>query len=714
MIQVRSANEETKRKEDLTDPASEESILDLAVKRYDMTVEAERHIVDAAIEDTKFALGDQWREEDRKLREVDRRPCLTINRLPQHLRQVINDSRQNRPSIKIFPVDDGADIETAKIYSGLIRHIQLNSNADVAFDTALEGAVRGGRGFFRILTQFVHPMSFDQELLIKRIADPLTVKFDPFSTEPDGSDANFCFIEEDMPNEEFKAKYPNSKLCNADGFADARARRPGWISDKSVRVVEYYRREYTPTTIVLLSNGSVVEKSKLAKELAPGVTIVKERETLMLKVLWVKTNGYEILEETEWPGQWIPVIPVIGEEIWLEGKRHLESLIRHAKDPQRMVNVWTSYESEVISIAPKVPWIGYAGQFKNFEKDWQEANVRNMPYLQVNPVMVNGQVAPLPQRNAYEPPIQAITQAKLGASDDIKSTTGQYDNALGNRSNETSGRAINARAAQAQTGTFHFTDNLNRSIRHAGRICVAAIPHIYDTARTSVIIGEEGEKEVVRINQEFEKPNGEVVNYFLSRGKYDVSVETGPSYATKRAEASFNMMEMARAYPPLMEIAGDLVTKNFDWPGATEISERMKMLPSIAAVAKDPNQKPLPPQVQAQLAQQGQMIEQLSAQLAAATQEIQTKKFELESKERIANLNAEIKVKTELLKQYGAAANAVLDREMNNIDRRQELLRDDEPIIPNSNGSDPNSGVAPEEQQLPGEFSPVPPNGEIP
>lgn len=649
-----------------------DEILRVARERFKLSEEAFSDIRTIALEDLEFRAGEQWPEGVKNERNRDGRPCLTINRIPQFIRQITNDQRQNRPSIRVSPVDDKADIETAKILQGMIRHIEYNSSADTAYDTAFEGAVTKGFGFFRIITDYVDFNSFDQEILIKKIQNSFSVYPDPFSKESDGSDMNWCLIVDDVNKDDYDAMYGESELSQMQDWAGVGDSSDGWVSEKSCRIAEYFYKDYKETTIVLLSNGQVIEKSK-AKNLPPDITVINERKASIPTVKWLKINGIEILEETEWMGQWIPIIPVYGDELNVNGKKILEGVIRHAKDSQRMYNYWASTETETIALAPKAPYIVANGQIKGFENQWKEANRKNHAYLTYNPVSSNGTVIGSPQRNTYEPPVQAVSNARMLASEDLKATTGIYDAALGNRSNENSGVAIQRRNAQSQTSNFHFVDNLSRSLKHAGRILVDLIPKIYDAPRAARILGEDGEQEIVRINEEFEK-NGQIINYELGRGKYDVAVDVGPSYATKRQEALASMLDLVKIYPQLMSVAGDLLAKNMDWNGAQEIAERIKktMAPGIAD--DDKNKQQIPPEMQAQMQQMGGMIDQLTQKLNEANEQIKTKSIEIESKERIAFAQMEVDLKKELFKSQAQASTLILEQEIARINHRLGLV----------------------------------------
>lgn len=681
---------------------SEEDILRVARERFELCKEAEREFRLSALDDMRFRAGEQWPDEIKNERKQKRKPCLTINRIPTFLKQVTNDQRQNRPSIKTHPIDDKADVETAKVYQGIIKHIEYNSNADVAYDTAFEGAASVGRGFFRIITEYCDPMSFNQELRIKRIRNPFSVYMDPNSQEPDGSDMEWCLIIDDMSLDSYKIQFKGSKLASLSSWDGIGNEIVEWISKENIRIAEYFYKTYEEVDLYLLSNKESILASDLPEILPPDIQIIAKRKTKIPKVKWCKINGLEILEETEWPGTSIPVIPVYGDEIDINGKLILEGIIRNAKDPQRMYNYWASAETETIALAPRAPYIGAEGQFEGHEDQWATANMDNHAYLQYKPVTLLGQVLPAPQRNAFEPPVQAITQARTLASEDLKHTTGIYDASLGNRSNETSGRAIIQRTQQAQTGNFHFVDNLTRSIRHGGRILVEAIPIVYDAAKAQRIIGDEGEQEIIRINELFER-KGKQVTYNLNVGKYDVAVDTGPNFATKRQEAAASMLEMGKANPQLTQVAGDLMVKNMDWPGAQEIAERLKktLPPGLAEDDKEKKEQ-IPQQVKMQMEQMNQMIDQLTQQLNQANDAIDKKTIELESRERIEFAKIQSNIEIELAKMGSQEAQLLLTQEIANIKHRLDLLQINEPIDnENNNGGDGffEGSVAPNEQQ---------------
>jgi len=586
------------------------------------------------VDDVRFArLGEQWPEQIRRQRDYDKRPCLTINRLPAFIKQVTNDARQNKPSIKFHPVGDGADQATAKILDGLARNIEYTSNADIAYDNALDNAVTGGFGYFRIVTEYASDDTFDQDILIEPIKNPLNVYANDPEFGSDSSEWDECFVTELYPIDEFKKNWPDAETASID--ADSHDSR-NWFTDEFVRVAEWWVREDVPATLVKLSNDNVMlESDYLDPERkqffdALGVTVVDKRPTITKKVTQRIITGCQILETNPWPGRYIPIVPVYGEEVVVDGERHTLSMIRFAKDPQQMLNFWRTASTELVALAPKTPWLGAVGQFVTDANKWANANTANHQYLQYDAIEVNGALVGPPQRQPFTGPPAGALQEAINASDDMKSIMGIYDASLGAQSNETSGRAILARQREGDTSTFNFTDNLARAIRHAGRILCDLIPKVYSGPRILRVIHEDGVNEMVPINgaqmtpemqaqaaQEAQKEQmaeaqavGKV--YSLTTGKYDVTCEVGPSYNTKREEAANQMVEFIRSVPGAGAVMGDLLAKNLDWPGAEQIAERLR--------------KTLPPQLQGQnpeVQAAQQQIQQLQAALGQMQQQLQ-------------------------------------------------------------------------------------------
>ena len=579
---------------------------------------------------------------------INARPCLTINKLPQHVLQVTNDQRQNRPSGKVIPADDKADVEVAEIFNGLVRHIEYISDADVAYDTACDNQVTFGEGYFRILTEYTDDNSFEQDLRIGRIRDSFSVYMDPTIQDPCGSDAEWCFINQEITKEEYEREFPDASPLSSLAYGVGDGQLNAWINQDTVRIAEYFYIKHEAKKLNQYHSGiTAMAGSPEAKQAEMmGLKPIKTRDVDVRSVKWCKTNGFEVLEERDWAGKYIPVIRVVGNEFEIDGRMYVSGLVRNAKDAQRMYNYWVSQEAEMLALAPKAPFIGYGGQFEGYEQQWKTANVNNWPYLEVNPDVTDGAggMLPLPQRS--QPPMASsgLLQAKAGASDDIKSSTGQYDSSLGATSNERSGRAILAREKQSDTGTYHYVDNLARAIRHSTRQLVDMIPKIYDTQRIARIIGMDGETDQAMIDPTQPMPVKKIQNeagivikkiYNPNVGKYDVAVTTGPSYMTKRQESLDAMSNLLQGNPQLWAVAGDLFVKNMDWPGAQEMAARFAKTidPKLLSDDDDPALQAANLQMQAmgqEMQQMQQMLQNVSQSMEAQT--LKVKEFEAEVK----------------------------------------------------------------------------------
>jgi hypothetical protein len=524
---------------------------------------------------------------------INARPCLTINKLPQHVRMVTNEQRQNRPSGKVIPADDNADVQIAEIFNGVVRHIEYMSDADVAYDTACDNQVTYGEGYIRLLTEYCNDETFDQDIKIGRVRNAFSVYMDPTIQDPCGSDAKWCFITEDILKTEYEEMFPDAtpiSTLTSQGVGNESMSQ--WLSEDTIRIAEYFYIVNEPSELNLYPDGSTsftgTPEDKNNRMMFGKPT--RKRRSDRRKVMWMKTNGFDVLEDREWPGKWIPVVRVVGNEWEVEGRLYISGLVRNAKDAQRMYNYWTSQEAEMLALAPKAPFIGYGGQFEGYEQQWKTANTTNWPYLEVNPDVTDGagSVLPLPQRAAPPLPQTGLIQAKMGAAEDIKGTTGQYDASLGMGGNERSAKAIIARERQGDVGTYHYGDNFARAIRYLTRQIVDIIPKIYDTQRVARIIGVDGEVDMVKFNPMQQEPVKEVRDmdtgaviekiYNPGVGTYDVMVTTGPGYMTKRQEALDAMSQILQANPALWSVAGDLFIKNMDWPGAQEMAERFKKI----------------------------------------------------------------------------------------------------------------------------------------
>ena len=600
-----------------------------------------------ALEDLKFVNGDQWPVELQNSRNLESRPVLTINKLDGYCRQVVNQIRQQRPRPKVHGMNSQSDQKIAEVIQGLIRHIEANSNADNAYDTAADYAVRMGWGYIRIRTDYVREDSFEQEIYIDPVDNPFTVYYDINSILPDGSDAEKCLITTMVSKKDFSNMYPDADLMSFSqrGTGDSQSE---WITKEDIRLAEYFYTVRTKEKLLLLSDGSSIFESdfKKAEELLVngGVYPIDERMSVKKSIKWCKLTATEVLEEGEWPGRYIPIIPVYGRHCIVGDKRKKFGMVRHAKDSQRMYNFWQTSLTESIALAPKAKFLMAEGQDEGHENDWAQANVKSFPVLRYKQTDIEGRMAPAPVRLQPEPPPAGILAATATIDDDIKTLMGIFDPAQLKQGN-ISGKALNGQQQQVDLSNFDFYDNLTKSQCQVARVILDLIPKIYDTQRVLRIIGDDGKPDLVTVN-EMDAAN-QVVKNNLAVGLYDVVMDTGPGYNSKRQAAVDAMTPILAADPALMQQIGDLWFRNQDFPGADIIADRLATLNPLAQLDEKSD---VPPQAQMAIKQLQAQNEQLQKAL---------EQFQVERKQRmdIESVKQEAETKRELLKQTGKAYN---------------------------------------------------------
>ncbi len=618
-------------------------IVALARELFEIDQNHWNDIYEKARDDLKFISDEddaQWDSKDINERKRTGRPSLTVDQLSQFIHQVVNDIRMNTPSIGIIPADGEATQETAEMIKGLVRNIEYVSVADDAYDTASMNSVKARIGFIRVDHDYVDEESFDQQLLINRVINPLAVYLDSKSIELDGRDARHCFVLDKISKKEFARKYPDFIA------ADFQSTDQIETDKDELTIAEFFYIEETDRMVGMSEDGT-------QEEMVDGKAYRTTRKMKKRVVKRYKLSGMDVLEETTFPGKYVPLIPVYGEEMWQNGKRNLYSLISRSKDAQRLYNVMKSNEIEVLLQQPKAPWMMAEGQAVNREA-WLDPG--NSDVLEYKTTDLMGNPVNAPQR--INPPTisTGFYQAGLGAVDDIKATLGMYNASIGQRSNETSGKAINARKVEGEVATYHFGDNLNKSICHVGRVLVCAIPEIYDTQRALRIIGEEEEVKEVGVNGMMVE--GQKEAYDLTKGKYDVKVITGASFTTKRQESVEFFSNIVTQQPELMKVMGDLLFKYSDFAGAEAMASRMKKVVDPKFLEEEDRQKlaeegvdPVKQQME-QLIQQGmQEMQKMQAELEATKQQLQNKQVETALKAKDMQTKAQLESQKLALEQ---------------------------------------------------------------
>lgn len=643
---------------DLPTKKEQERIIEESGKRFKLCEDAEHELRELSLDDLKFRAGDQWIESIKARRIAKKKPWLTLNYLPTREKQILNEYRQNRSAIKVNPVDGKADPDTADVLGGIIRHIEYDSSADDIWDTALASSTRGGFSFVGLMTEFESPYSFQQVIKIRGFRNPFQVYLDCTAQKPDRSDAKFGHIFETYTKEEYQFEFPDSDLASLDSWGRTGNHDPEWLSKDSVRIAEYFYFDYEDDKIYLVRNRAGEQRTmrgtefeKLSPKAKKVLKVLDERDTKIPSVKWCKHNPLELLNATKWLGKWIPIIPILGDELDVDGKLILEGMIRHAKDPMRMQNYMSSAMVEAIALAPTAPYVAVAGSTEQ-HPEWKDANNENYSVLIYDPININGNPSERPQRQSVEPSIQAITQARAQFADDFRQITGIHEAQLGAPSNEKSGTAINARKSQGELSNFHWIDNCTRARKFLGKQMLDLIPKVYSTAQEIRIVGDDGAQKVVKVNQEFALADGSKKKYMLDLGRYDLTINNQPSYATRRQAAVDSMLDLTRSYPQIAQIAGDIIVGAMDFPDHEKLAARLKkaLPPGMADDPTDTDPKNQLMQEQAKNQQLQQQQQLLTQALQHEIQLRETKQVEMSSKADIEKAKIDANERIEILK----------------------------------------------------------------
>lgn len=650
--------------------------------------------------DYKFANGDsvnmfQWDDWVVGDRVVNERPCLTINKTMQHNLQIVNDGKQNKPGVKIAPVGDTASYETAQIYMEMCRHIEYISNAENVYDSAMEFAVNGGFGYWRITTEYINDRSFDQDIVIKRVKDPRSIYLDPDINEVDGSDANYGFVITNKPKDLYEAEYPNhTDVGGSDSFAGYTS---SWITREHIRVAEYFRKTNKNDKYVkfkLPHTGEEIEAylSELDEEAKTYYREVKEaeknipydqrsymeRDVVRGDIEWYKIAGNKIIDRGVWLGKYIPIVRVIGRETIIDGILDRVSHTRALLDPQRIYNINSSANVEYGALQSKSPITAPMSAIEGFEEYYKSANSVNHSFLPYNNYDEDGNKLDRPERMKPPQPGTAYVQQMQIAQNEMMMVSGQYQAQMGENENAKSGVAINARQRQGDRATYHWIDGLSIATRFTGKILIDLIPKIYTTKRIMQIEAKDGSIINLTIDPDaevaFQKllPEGEqptqsdpsIINIIFNPniGHYAVQADNGPNYATRRQEAFNALTQIAAQNKEFMGIAGDILWRVADFPEAQLLAQRWRRVipPNITGDAPNPQLTEAMQQASAKMEQQLAIIAKQQQELADRGREFDIKERELELKEKTAGHDAVIEAVREIREDFNALTERIV------------------------------------------------------
>lgn len=685
-------------------------IIATSLKRYKITAEAEAEARRQGLEDLRFSIGTgQWDEAVKANREIEGKPCLTINRAPAFLRQYTGEERQHRPAMLVSPVGSGADIECARIHQGVLRHIEVASTAEVTYDNSYDMMMRIGWCPWRIVTDYTSERSFDQEPRIEGVENPFSVYMSPVR-RPDGTDPLWAHVVTDYSHEEYVAEFGKTALAKLHFPSEAGNAAPGWVTKDGARVAEYWWIELIPKTLCILDDGTILLRDELSKK--DRGRIAGERDTIIRKVNCVKHDAIRILKKHEYLGRYIPLLEVNGVRLNVNGKIYRAGMVRDYRDAQRIYDFMVTRAVEQVDLCSKDPlWV--PAENANFAEDYRQMNRKNFSHLFYNSYDEQGRQLQPPQRAGREAPVQAMRELIQQADYDMKAVIGIYGPTLGEEAGnaQESGFAILTRQQQSDTGMVTWHDNLNRAIVWQGKILLDLWPKLIPAARVQRIINpDDSVKHAVVFNSEYsnsedaekllDEQRGMKKAYDVGAGDYDLTLSTGPMYRTARQEAFRALTAVITEKPELLPILGDVWAKNADFPDAEVIAARFKKMlpPELQDHDADDVESQLMA-TQAALKQLTDVHNQMLAELNRAADTIRTKRLETESRERIALFNNWTQVILQRLKSHDAAAQAAMDAELDSIQQRMVLLHQ-------SMTPEEDAGAAPNSPELPGSVEP--------
>lgn len=629
------------------------------LERYDKCKSSWKLIHEAYISDLKFADGDQWDPKVLATRNQQNLSSLTYNQIPPKIKYIVNNIRQNTPQIKCNPVSNGATKETAKVIDGIIKYIQYKSNAKHSYINGVQNAVTGGIGAWRV--NLIETIDYDgdgvneYDIALDRIQDPTTVVIDPSSVKQDFSDAEYMYVTSWISRDEFKERWPDAE----EGSVDNKDYNSSMFKQDQIAILEYW---------------------------------CKNKETGLVEQYII--NGNQILQapdpEAPYPGKLIPIVMCVGEESYIDGERKFKGIVRDIKDMQILLNLTKSRTGDYIARASNQPWLVEEEQINKYQQIWMNSNVNGAAVLPYKAT-----AAGKPERVAAVEPPSGYMQVSAEADQDIRQAIGIRD-PLADIPATQSGKAVKLQIAQSNIGTFGFVDNLNSAIKYTGDILLDLIPHVYSEAQVREIMGNDGNITTVQINAPYVE-NGQTIMHDLQRGKYVCTIDDGPDYQSQREEAADMLMEIVGKNPQFLQIAGDIVFRNLNFDGSSEIADRLRaqIPPNVLAASSAGNgdaqlqtqilqnnmlaMQQQMQQMQMQNQQMQQFIMQLQQEKQAKTTEIQTKgQVEAHLREldhahevRMANINSNNK--SEEIAQKGVIDLTLMhDKEIidNDNDRR--------------------------------------------
>lgn len=652
-----------------------DAFIQRATTRWTLANESEELQRRRSLEEVEFDSGKHWDEGMKKEREEKQRVVIEINRTPQYLNQVANEEKIARPAINVVPTGYGSDPQTANVKAGMIRSIEKRSGAEGIRDDAFYRMLQKGWAYYRINDEYENERSFRRVIRTREIANDFSVYCDPNARAFTREDAKFYFIVDDMPVDEYRAEYPDSKLASLTEMTSLGDQIKDWIGKDTIRVAEYFYKIAEPMKLYALPSDDPADSENYIGKFEDELTAIDRtnlitdskgmpvvRMSVREKVYWAKINAVEVLEGNEnltggrqIMSKFIPIVFLPGRKIRVEGKDLYVGMVRDAMDPCLASDYWMSAITEMVALAPKTPWVAPSKGIENYREEWRRANIENFAVLEYDHIDESGQVIPPPTRQQVNPPIEAMTRILQFADDDLKRVMGIYNASLGAPGPETSGVAIRNRQSESDIANYNYIDNLKRTIYFESQVYLDMMPRIYDQPQMVEITRPDGTTQLQAINKVVKDESGEMKKYDMTRITYDAIVEVGASYETKREQAAQMINDYLQIDPTAAPLVGDLLARNMDNPDRLEFERRLKsrVPPEILRDDLEDEGEPIPPKFKAQYDNLAKMLEQTTDALKKLQDEMDTEsmkhqqkmeyeKLKLESEERRAAQQSQV------------------------------------------------------------------------
>ena len=599
-------------------------------------------------DDMNFVLRDQWSAVERS--EFSRlfKPAMTFNKLYDVTKKVVGEQRKNKPDLIVRSLTGKSTQEQIDLRADLVRTISYQSQNDLVYQTAFKQALMMGFGAFEICLEYENAHSFNQVIRYDLIPDVSRTSFDPTALKPHKGDGNFCARQFVYTKEEFYATFP--WVQNPVSYSDPRSLLDfQWETRDTIVVCKYNRKEWYPVKIYLLSDGSVVTEDEwedmqkdfaIIKQVANSAQVVgdmirkeiptirAERNSKDYKIRQYMLTQNQIIEYTDWPSKYLPLIFVDGDSNYIQGQQYTRSFIHEARDAQKFVNYVGSEVAAEIKNRRREQWIGTPDNILGNEQMWRNPELQS-GILIAKPDSKTGQMpSKLPP---WELSQSLLLQYQRGCQDMREILGFSETEALQGR--DMSGKARRERKMEGSMSAYVYFDNLNQSVEQGGRVVLDLLPTIAgEDERHMVVSKADGRTESVILNQRAK--DGSIQNT-LEAGDYDVEIDSGPSFAVQKAESLEMLQGIIQAAPQLFPLIGDIYASNLDVQFMPQLKERLQSLVPPDILAKEQGKEPPPPKPSPQdmMAQQQMQLQQSQIQEAQAAIKIKIEELELKKQQ---------------------------------------------------------------------------------